>query len=167
MLTEIDKSKGWQLNDLSDKILVISTPNGPLADCPFGGRLPKVNKRWTMWTFPPTYPMDLPQRKCVKVSDGEEEIIEKQPVDWTPAFNGQIGYITGMEIHCDSFREPTPQSKYYFLHKHTPKGVEVYVFERGVDNVHHMYQYRSARAARVEMKRCRIPEYAFYRTKRK
>lgn len=156
------------MNDLSGKMIVISTPNGPLDACPFGGRLPKVNKRWTAWTFPPTYPMDLPQRKCVKVSDGEEEIIEKQPVDMSGlAISGRIGYITGMEIHCDAFREPTPQTKYYFMHKHTPKGVEVIVFERGVDNVHHMYEYRSARAARVEMKRCRIPEYAFYRTKRK
>lgn len=159
-MTEIDKSKGWQMNDLSDKLIVISTPNGPLGECPFGGRLPKVNRRWTAWTFPPSYPMDLPQRKCVKVSDGEEEIIEKQPIDMSGlVMSGQIGYITGMEIHCDAFREPTPQTKYYFMHKHTPKGVEVTVFERGVSNVHHMYEYRSARAARVEMKRCRIPEY--------
>lgn len=148
-------------------MLIISTPKDPRNDHVFGDHLPKANKRWTMWSFPPSYPMDLPQRKCVKVSDGEEEIIEKQPVDMAPAFTGQIGYITGMEIHCDAFIEPTSQSKYYFLHKHTPKGVEVYVFERGVENVHHMYSYRSARAARVEMKRCRIPEYAFYRTKRK
>lgn len=148
-------------------MIVLSTCS-PRDDCMFGGYLPKLNRRWTAWTFPPSYPMDLPQRKCVKVSDGEEEIIEKQPVDMSGlAVTGRIGYMTGMEIHCDTFIEPTPQSKYYFMHKHTPKGVEVIVFERGVDNVHHMYEYRSARAARVEMKRCRIPEYAFYRTKRK
>lgn len=160
MVSKIDTS-GWNFIDLSGKILSVSTPHKE-SPCMFGGHLPKVNKRWTMWSFPSTYPMDLPQRDCVKVSDGEEEIIEKQPVDVSGlAISGQIGYMTGMEIHCDSFREPTSQTKYYFMHKHTPKGVEVYVFERGVSNVHHMYQYRSARAARVEMKRCRIPEYAF------
>lgn len=160
-----ETQRGWSMAD-SAKLLSISTPHKPIEPCPFGGRLPKGG-RWTMWSFPSSYPTDLPQRNCVKVSDGEEEKIEKQPVEFEHAFTGQIGYIHGMEIHCDPFREVQPQSKYYFNLKHTARGVEVYVRERAKENQHYLFKYRSARLARVEMKGCRIPEYSHFRTKRK
>lgn len=159
-----ETQRGWSMAD-SAKLLSISTPCKPTEPCPFGGRLPKKG-RWTMWSFPASFPIDLPQRKCVKVSDGGETTIEKQPVDTETLFDGKIGYIHGMEIHCDPFREVQPQSKYYFVLKHTTRGVEVYVRERGVENQHYVFKYRSARLARVEMKGCRIPEYNHW-TKRK
>lgn len=159
-------TSGWAEVKLSDKIITISTPQKPVVPCPLGGLLPKAG-RWTVWTYPASYAFDLPQRDCVKVTDGAEEKIEKKPVDITPAFQGRIGYLTGMEIHCDPYREFPPQSKYYFIPKHTKRGVEVFVFERGVDNVHHRYDYRSARVARVAMKLHCIPEHHYYRPNRK
>jgi hypothetical protein len=159
-------TKGWKMLDLSDKILSVSTPHKPVEPCPFGGHLPKAG-RWTLWTFPASYAFDLPQRDCVKVTDGVEEKIEKQPVDMKPVLTGQIGTMWDIEIHTDAFREPMLQTKYYFIPKHTKRGVEVYVFERGVANVHHLYKYRSARAARVAMKQHCIPEHHYYRPNRK
>jgi hypothetical protein len=156
--TEVQR--GWSMAD-SAKALSIECNIEPEEPCPLGGFLP-TRGGWLhcSWGRPRL-------RGYTKVVDGVvTEEVGNQAVE-IPKFTGQYGVLYGMTIITDSFREPVLQSKYYFIPKHTPRGIEVYIFERAKENEYFIFKYRSAREARVDMKRCRIPEQQYYRALRK
>lgn len=149
-----DAPRGWTMAD-SAKVLSISTPSESTG---LYDQLPLRKRGWSFWQVPADFPLGLPHRPCAKVTEGHVELFTKKPEEKLPEIQltGRIGTLVGMTLITDGFKAPA-RSKYMYLLVHVPKGVKVYVFERDQNNRHYVFEYRSAREARVDMKRYRIP----------
>lgn len=145
----MDGMKGWVLSELES----VRTAQKQNDD------LPRMKKGSGLYTMPMNYPWDLPARKCEAHGSGAAQTIEPVPVDTAPLFTGSIGTITHFTMHCDVFQpNPKYQTKYIYSLVHRRGKVMVYVWHRNPDsesktNTTYWYEYRSAREARVDMKK--------------
>lgn len=125
--------------------------------------LPKFKKGSAMYTMPRAYPWDLPVRNAQVCGKGIGCFyVDPVPVETAPLLTGHIGTLTGMTIHTDVYiPNYKPVSKYVYQLVHERNKVRVYVWERMPDaeikdTTTYWYEYRSAREARVDMKRYKI-----------
>ena len=122
--------------------------------------LPRMKKGSGLYSMPMDYPWSLPARKCdVMRRGGASETVEPVPVDTAPLLTGSIGTLHGVSIICDVYQpNPKYQTKYIYSLVHRRGKVMVYVWHRNPDsadktNTTYWYEYRSAREARVDMKK--------------
>jgi hypothetical protein len=143
----MDGMKGWVLSEL-ENVRCTEQRN----------ELPRMKKGGGIYTMPMDYPWSLPARPCeAHYGTGAAETVEPVPVDTAPLLTGSIGTLTGISIICDVYQpNPKYQTKYIYSLVHRRGKVMVYVWERNPkDNTSttYWYEYRSAREARVDMKK--------------
>jgi hypothetical protein len=122
--------------------------------------LPRMKRGDGFYTMPKSYPWGLPARKCEVCNETDGCVtVEPVPVDGELALTGSIGYIQDVTIITDVF---VPNYKYQTKHiyslVHKRGKVMIYVWERNPapdakEVSTYWYEYRSAREARVDMKR--------------
>ena len=150
--TDVSTSK------LGDGAVVVATEKAPAPSRP-----PVPGRKFgQLWVMLPSYPWNLPVRKHVEVTDGVTAEggpipVETEKLLTEKLLTGKLGVLTGMTIITDGLERPKAPRYSYYL-KHNKRGVEITVSDAEQNGHFYIYQYRSAREARAELKAHHVPD---------